>query len=85
MPTRDFDGLASEDDPDAALRRRIEESRARFRLDELVGMTISDARAVVEDAGGIFARDDQPLTAMFSPRRVVASVIDGRVTRATIG
>jgi hypothetical protein len=73
------------DDRHAELRRHVEESRVRYRLDELVGMEIADARAVVEGAGGIFATSDEPLTAMLSPQRVVADIADGPVIAATIG
>jgi hypothetical protein len=76
---------ASAHDGAAELRRRIEESRARYRLDELVGMTVVEARAVVEGAGGEFATDDGPITAKFDPHRVVASAANGRVVRADIG
>jgi hypothetical protein len=47
--------MASADPGYAELRRLIEESRARYHLDALVGMTVSQARAVVERAGGEFA------------------------------
>jgi hypothetical protein len=70
-------GSVDPHDGAAELRRRIEESRVRYRLDELVGMTVAE-RAVVEDAGGMFVTDDGALAAMFSPHRVVASVADGR-------
>jgi hypothetical protein len=69
----------------ARMRRLIEESRARYRLDELVGMPVAEARAIVETAGGIFATDDGPLNANFTPYRVVVSAADGRVIRADIG
>jgi hypothetical protein len=70
----------------AMTQRAVEESRVRFRVDELVGMTVAQARAVVEGAGGVFVTDDEPITAMFSPRRVVASTDgDERVTRVSIG
>jgi hypothetical protein len=45
--TYDSEPLAPEDDPHAGFRRRVEESRVRFRVDELVGMTISEARTIV--------------------------------------
>ena len=76
---------SAHDDGHAELRRRVEESRGRYRLDDLVGMKIVGARAVVEGAGGIFTTSDKPLTAMFSPQRVVADISDGRVVSATIG
>ena len=65
------------------MRRLLEESRERYRA--LVGMTVSEARAVVERAGGEFATDDGPIAAKLDVHRVVASVADGRVTRAHIG
>lgn len=68
------------------VQRAVEESRARYRLSELIGMTAAQARAVVEGAGGRFVTDDGPTTSNFDPRRVVASVApDGRVTRVDIG
>jgi hypothetical protein len=69
----------------AELRRLIEESRVRYRLDELVGMTVAEALAIVDGAGGQFVTDDGPITANFDTRRVVASVAEGRVTRVDIG
>ena len=48
-------------------------------------MTVGDARAVVEGAGGEFATDEGPITAKLDPNRVVASVRDGRVIEASVG
>lgn len=60
-------------------------SRARFAVDDLVGMTVGQARAVVEAAGGEFVTDDGPLAMKLDPNRLVASVIAGLVVDTRIG
>lgn len=69
----------------AAWQRAVAEHQARYRVDELIGMTVAEARAVVKGAGGEFATDQGPITTKFDLRRVVATVADGRVVSAHVG
>lgn len=62
----------------------VAEAKIRYHADALVGMTVADAREVVEAAGGEFVTDDQPIRAKWDPHRVIASVTADRVTRVDI-
>lgn len=72
-----------------AERRRVKSAAAElgilYRIDELVDMTVTDAKAIVEAAGGEFITDDQPILAKYDLHRVTASVVTGRVTQVHLG
>jgi hypothetical protein len=54
-------------------------------MDALVGLTVTQARLVVEGAGGEFATDEDSITRKLDSSRLVARVINGRVVDSTIG
>lgn len=63
---------------------RVAESRKRFAVQDLVGMTVTQARVAVEAVGGEFVTNQQPVAAKLDPNRVVARIQDGRVTGTEI-
>lgn len=67
------------------MNRAAAELATWYRIDELVGMTVTDAKTIVEDAGGEFVTEDQPIAAKYDLHRVTASVSGDRVTGVRLG
>jgi hypothetical protein len=61
------------------------QAQARFRIDDMVGLTVDAARAQVVDLGGEFVTDDRPIAAKLDLNRVIATVSGGYVIAARVG
>lgn len=84
-----YSRLVSDDEIDEVTRRMRQEFRAaveRLKPQSLVGLSVAEARARVEAAGGAFVAQgpNEPATADLSNNRVRAIVVNGRVTDANV-
>jgi hypothetical protein len=68
-----------------AWERAVSAAAKRLAIESLIGLSTDAARSKVEELGGEFAHDSYPITAKLDANRVVASIVDGRVSSARIG